>query len=346
MSNYLNTDSNLVSRLDIYRWATNIVTNNKNSYLINEGSKSTKVAIIDSGIDIDHPELKDNIIINKSFIPGDSDIQDELGHGTMIAGEIVSKKLIKGIAPNISIGSYKVLSKDASKASWVIEAIVEAIDDNMDIINLSIGSYVSLETVEGNKLLQLYRKVIEYAHSKNCLVVCAAGTSAISKDISMNSLITNKSSEIYLPGALDSIITVAGTDKNNFISPYSNYGSCVNISAPSGNYILNKSQDNYSDMVLVTYPMTLEQSQLSLSLGFPKGYELIGGGTSIATPKVSATAALIVSEYERNFASKPGIKTIEEILFKGACTGGDDNNPLYYGKGIVNAYNSLRLINC
>ena len=344
MSTYLKTDADLMNVLDIYRWATNIVTHNKNSNLINEGSKDITIAIIDSGIDIYHPELKDNIIINKSFIPGDTNIQDELGNGTMMAGEIVSKKLIKGIAPKISIGSYKVLSKERSKASWVIRAIVEAINDNMDIINLSIGSYVSLENTEGKKLLQLYKEVIEYAHSKNCLIVCAAGTSIPPRDISKN--VSGTKGNIYLPGALDGIITVAGTDKNNFISPYSNYGDAINISAPSGNYTPNKLDNNYSDMVLVTYPTTLKQSQISLSLGFPKGYELIGGGTSIATPKVAATAALIISEYEGKFGNKPGIKTIEEILFKGVCRGLDDNNALYYGKGIVNAYNSLRLIQC
>lgn len=92
-------------------------------------------------------------------------------------------------------------------------------------------------------------------------------------------------------------------------------------------------------MVLTTYPTNLPQSQLSEWLGFDRGYELMIG-TSLAVPKVSATAALVIAEYKEKFRLKPSNGFVKTRLYQGAKPVLDDGKK-YFGKGIVNAKGAL-----
>lgn len=92
-------------------------------------------------------------------------------------------------------------------------------------------------------------------------------------------------------------------------------------------------------MTLTTYPTNLAQSVTSQYAGFEKGYEFMTG-TSLAAPKVSATAALVIAEYEEVHGKKPKVREVEKILEKGAVKGDSKK----FGAGIVNAHDSLQLI--
>lgn len=337
---------------EAWRWGIDKVTNNGESYKIQQGNHDVKIAVIDSGIDINHPDLKDNIILSKNLVPGRDSIEDTLGHGTEVAGEIAANGSVKGVAPKIAIASYKVFDGSSCESRWVIDAIIEAANDGMDVINLSLGTNKSLLNKEHQIILRAYKKAIEYAKSKNCVVIAASGTEARGVDISNPFDMAQKLGyeddlRIYLPGSLPDVITVSATNKDDKIAAYSNYGSNIGIAAPAGDYGPDWASHKTADfkyMALVTYPTNLPQTKLSSSLGFKQGYELIEGGTSLAAPKVSAAAALLISEYNEKHGVKPSASEVKRLLYEGAAPGAEGNNPLYYGRGILNAVNSLKLI--
>ncbi|MCB2357158.1 S8 family serine peptidase [Clostridium estertheticum] len=342
----------LNNQYEVWRWDIDKVTNNRESYKIQQGNHKVKVAIIDSGIDQNHPDLKDNLISSKSFVPGSKSLEDSLGHGTMVAGEISANGNVKGVAPKIAIASYKVFDGNDCNSIWVINAIIQAANDNMDVINLSLGTYKSLLNKNDLAMLLAYKRAIAYAQSKNCVVVSASGTESKGMDISnpfnlAQELGHEKDLGIYLPGCLPNVITVSATNKDDKLASYSNYGYNVGIASPAGDYGPNWTTQkiaNLKYMALVTYPTNLPQSQLSSSIGLKQGYEFIEGGTSIAAPKVSAAAALLILEYNEKYGFKPSVLEVEKLLYDGATPGAEGSNPLYYGKGILNVENSLKLI--
>lgn len=349
----LNDDTiELNNKYEIWRWDINKVTNNRESYKIQQGNHKVKIAIIDSGIDRNHPDLKSNLIDSKTFVPGSTSLEDKLGHGTMVAGEICANGNVKGIAPKVAIASYKVFDNDKCGSNWVINAIVEAVNNNMDVINLSLGTYKSLLKKDDLNIILLYKKAIDYAKSKNCVVVAASGTSSKGVDISnpknlAQNLGYKNDLRIFLPGDLSNVITVSATNKDDKLAYYSNYGMNIKIAAPAGDYgpnWINQKIANLKYMALVTYPINLPQSELNLLKGLGQGYEFIQGGTSIAAAKVSAAAALLISQYDEMYGFKPSTSEVEKLLYDGVTPGHDGNNPLYYGKGILNVKNSLDLI--
>lgn len=129
------------------------VTNNGESYKLFSGTKNVTVGIIDSGLDINHLDLKDNVVQgSKNLVPkggfrgkeieetGELNLlTDKLGHGTHVAGQIAANGNLKGIAPGIGIKSYRVFGEQNADSLWIIKAIIEAAKDDVDVINISLG---------------------------------------------------------------------------------------------------------------------------------------------------------------------------------------------------------------
>ena len=131
-----------------------------------------KVAIIDTGVDFNHPDLfgwgpDGKVVGGHNFIQGDQPPIDTNGHGTQVAGVIAADGDIIGVAPKAKILAYKV-SEDGEGVSseLIIKAIERAIDDGADIINISLGV---------NKTNTKIERAIDYALEKEILVVTAAG---------------------------------------------------------------------------------------------------------------------------------------------------------------------------
>ena len=133
-----------------------------------------KIAVIDSGCDINHDSIKDNIIGVRNFTDEDRKNQniviDRVGHGTHVIGTIAAKgqnNTVVGVAPDVGIYVLKAIDRTGSgKLSWVVNAINYAVKLKVDIISMSLG------ISQGNDKLE---RAIKEAINKDILVVCAAG---------------------------------------------------------------------------------------------------------------------------------------------------------------------------
>jgi len=125
------------------------------------------ISIIDTGIDLNHPDLEGQIIGGYDFVDNDKIPEDTNGHGTQVAGIIASNGNLKGIAPNSKILMYKVSEDGESVPSHlIIKAIEKSIKDNADIINISLGINQTNTKID---------QVVNKAVKNNIFVVTAAG---------------------------------------------------------------------------------------------------------------------------------------------------------------------------
>ena len=211
----------------------------------NAKGKGVLVAVIDTGIDSGHADLSDAVISAETAIPADyyaeegmfpAEYQgggDNLGHGTHVAGIIGARENgvgCTGIAPESSILSIKALERYGTqgkgRSSWVAAAVAMAVEEHVDIINLSVGG-----TVVRDELLYLS---IQRAVDAGIAVVCAAGN-------------TNTPVLMY-PAAYEETIAVSALkaqgDSVTFASGYSNSGDWIDFSAP-GSSILSTIPGGY-----------------------------------------------------------------------------------------------------
>ncbi|MDR6225715.1 S8 family serine peptidase [Desmospora profundinema] len=107
--------------------------------------KGMKVAVIDTGVDATHPDLKKNVIGGYDFVDKDETPQDGDGHGTHVAGTIAANGKIKGVAPEASILAYRVLDDNGmGDTADILAAVDQAVKDGADVMNLSLGMDVNV----------------------------------------------------------------------------------------------------------------------------------------------------------------------------------------------------------
>lgn len=178
-----------------------------------ENMPEIKVAVIDSGIDADHPALSGRILpeLGYDLANNDSDADDDHGHGTHVAGIICANS-----TENVKLIPFKAVSKNGKGSFSALTAALEmAVNAGADVINFSLGIY---GTSNDNYIKMLeYTKLLE---ENKIIAVAAAGNN--SADVSYS-----------VPASIDYYITVSACDINgNFDSSYSNYGESVDICAP------------------------------------------------------------------------------------------------------------------
>lgn len=193
-------------------WGVNMV--NAPKMWAKTKGEGVKVAILDTGIDVTHPDLSSNIQHGLNFTGGDpNDFMDGQGHGTHVAGIIAgvdNKQGIVGVAPQAELYIAKVLGDDGEGAIQAIcEGIVYAVENKVDIISMSLGC----TTNPGD---MLYR-AIKYAYDNDIVIVVASG---------------NEAGHVDWPAAYDECIAVGAIDDRKNIAGFSNYGTQVDVVAP------------------------------------------------------------------------------------------------------------------
>jgi len=170
------------------------------------------VSIIDTGVDLNHPNLEGQIIGGYDFVDNDEIPEDTNGHGTQVAGIIASDGNLKGIAPNSKILMYKVSEDGESVPSHlIIKAIEKSIEDSADIINISLGINQTNTKID---------QVVNKAVKNNIFVVTAAGNFG------------PELSTIGSPGINPNAITVGATFNNvtsSIVSTFEIEGKTFNV---------------------------------------------------------------------------------------------------------------------
>ncbi|GAB4207445.1 MAG: hypothetical protein OHK0022_35670 [Roseiflexaceae bacterium] len=238
------------------------------------GSDSVTVAVVDSGVDMTHPDLVDRLRDDgRDFVDGDRDPSDENGHGTNVAGVIAATldnaEGIAGLAPGVRILPIRVMNARGFGSDRAIErGIRYAADQGAQVINLSLGATLSIGA--DSESLEI-SSAIRYAQSRGSLVVVAAGNDFVP-----------------LPNAIvgdnPDVLVVAATDENDRKAAFSNSGPWIAVTAP-GVHILS---------TMPTYEVYLTSDQVPRDERFQQNYDYMSG-TSQATPYVSALAALLFS---------------------------------------------------
>ena len=170
------------------------------------------VSIIDTGIDLNHPDLEGKIIGGYDFVDNDEMPEDTNGHGTQVAGIIAANGNLKGIAPNSKILMYKVSEDGESVPSdLIIKAIEKSIEDNADIINISLGINQTNTKID---------QAVNRAIRNNIFVVTAAGNFG------------PELNTIGSPGINPNVITVGATFNNvtsSLVSTFEIEGKTFNV---------------------------------------------------------------------------------------------------------------------
>jgi thermitase len=186
------------------------------------------VAVIDSGVCLNHPDLQGRIIVGYDFVDNDNDPSDVFGHGCGVAGVIAANANngigIAGVAPNAQIMPLRVLdAQGLGNYSNIASAIVYAADNGANIINLSLA---------GSNNSSILQQAVAYAIAHGVVVIAAAGNF--------------NSPNTFYPAAYPSVIAVGSVDVNLQRSSFSNYGTFVDVYAPGRDILSTSINGDYA----------------------------------------------------------------------------------------------------
>jgi len=309
----LSIDKSLVERLVQLPFVKLIEPDSKTTALLAQSTKqiqadkvwakfkdfgeNVKVAILDTGIDNNHPDLQ-NIVLEKDFTGEGTN--DENGHGTHVAGIAAgsgktSAGLYQGVAPKTNLFDVKVLNKDGNGfMSDLIAGIEYAVYQKAQVINISLGAQIPCNGLDAASL------AVDAAFNQGVLPVVAAGNSGPAP------------STITAPGCAKNALTVGAVDKLDNLAYFSSRGPTLDG---------RTKPDLVAPGVLIIAPKN-------------GGGYINKSGTSMATPHVSGTAALVL-------ATNPNLsaKHLKSLLEETATNLNYEENS--QGKGRIDAYKAV-----
>ncbi|CAI6019456.1 S8 family peptidase [Cohnella sp. JJ-181] len=181
---------------------------------VTRGKQDIVVAVVDTGVQLDHPDLKGRLVQGTNIVDPSAPPEDDVGHGTHVAGiiaaEVNNGEGVAGMTWYTKVMPVKALDNSGAGTTYsVAEGIIWAVDHGADIINLSLGNYAEA---------QFLHDAIRYAHDKGALVVAASGN--------------DNTDRPGYPAAYPEVVAVGATGSDELRAPYSNYGDYVDVSAP------------------------------------------------------------------------------------------------------------------
>ncbi|SDC72858.1 Subtilase family protein [Paenibacillus sp. UNCCL117] len=258
---------------------------------ITKGSEQVIVAVVDTGADLTHPDLKDQLVSGINVVNQEGDPQDDVGHGTHVAGVIgalVNNNLgVAGMSWYNRIMPVKVLDATGAGSTYAVaQGIIWAVDHGAKVINMSLGNYADA---------QFLHDAIKYAYDRDVVMIAASG---------------NDNTETPgFPAAYPEVFAVAAVDSNKSKASFSNYGDYIDVAAPG----------------------------VSIASTYPHNQYAALSGTSMASPHVTALAALIRS-------ANPELKNTEvmQLMRDTATDLGPKGKDKYYGYGLIDVARALQ----
>ncbi len=216
------------------------------------------IAVLDTGTDLDHPDLADKVRtdIDRDFINSDYEADDDFGHGTHVSGIAAAATDngvgVAGLGWEAMLLPLKVMDSSGNGDDvGLAVAIRYAADHGADVVNMSLGGPVDCPPI--------VQEAADYAYAMGVVLVAASGNHGVG---------IGPNAEMF-PANCEHVLGVAATESDDSVADYSNYGSHVSVAAPGSGI--------YSTLMNGGY-----------------GYD---GGTSMATPYVAGLAALLRARY-------------------------------------------------
>ena len=254
------------------------------------------IAIVDSGVDLDHPDLASKIVGGATFTGcpddpngcgnGDWSGADPDEHGTHVAGIAAAvtdnTEGVAGTAPDANLLAVKALDEGVGSFDEVAAGVRWSVDNGADVINLSLGALPGVQAFEITGLVSDLRDAIAYANANGVVVVAAAG----------NEFGSICASPSFNAGAL----CVVATDRFETKATYSNFALDEEldvVAAPGGAAFLACTEDIISTWPLDAEPAFCEQAENTPDYNFI-------AGTSMASPHAAGVAALLTAQGRSN----------------------------------------------
>ena len=307
---------------------------------ITTGNDEVIVAVLDTGVFSQHPDLRDKLIAGYDFVsdvtlaldgdgidanpedPGDQSLENRSSwHGTHVSGTVGA---LTDNGDGVSGGGWKtrimplrVIGSDGGSSTDVAQAVRYAAGlpndsgtlpaKRADIINMSFGGAGHSQTLQA---------AIDDARAAGVIVVAAAGNDGTETE--------------FYPAAMNGVVAVSATDYNGDRAPYSNFGTWVDVAAPGGNMSMDANGDGYGDGVISTH--VEEESTLSANYSFMQG-------TSMASPHVAAVFALM-----KGVNRQLSPQDVDALLAQGKLTTdiGEVGQDKLYGMGLIDAYKAVQ----
>jgi subtilisin family serine protease len=311
--------------------------------------ENTRVAVIDTGVAANHPDLQHavNKDLSQNFTDDDYGAPGPYGgyHGSHVSGIIAANDQnevgVVGSAPGTEVVDCRVFSPESLAAfSDIIAAMVYSAEIGCDAANLSIGAYPVDRSGNGKFYGKVLNSTTAYARRKGTLLVVSAGNAGAD--------LQHDKGVISLPNEAANVMSISATGpvgfewgesglKEPFESParYTNYGTnAVNIGAPGGDYDPDFPQGWYYDLVLncVAIPSFSESGEYK---GATYDYSWVAG-TSMAAPQVTAAAALV-----RSVSPDYNANEVKSALEDSASVP-EGFDKTYYGSGYLDPLGALK----
>jgi subtilisin family serine protease len=264
------------------------------AWTVTNGSSAVKIAVLDTGIDHNHPSLANfvNTSLGRTFVGGTT--MDVQGHGTHVAGTIASYGSVSGVMQNATLIPVKVLGDDGSGSLYgITQGILYAANIDADVINMSLG---------GGGYNQSMDEAVQTATSQGTIVVAASGNDG--------------ASSISYPAAYSSVIAVGSVTSNRTRSSFSNYGSGLELMAPGSN-------------IYSTYPNSRYTTLSGTSMATPH-VAGVAGLIRAANPNISVSQARQIlrdTAQEAGSSTQYGYGIVDAHAAVVAASGGGGTTP-------------------
>jgi subtilisin family serine protease len=329
----------------IYQWDIRRVKADQ-AWEFSTGSHDTVVAILDTGVAWNHPDLAPNMVYADCFStqPACSVYPDLHWHGTHVAGTVAAASGggVVGVGPDLGLASYNVfeLYVDPVEGPMVVafdeaiwEAMLDVAEQGFDVINMSLGSYAVMNE-GGSAEWVAWNRVVDYVTKQGVTIVASSGNG----NENLNGPVA------HIPSDVTGVTSVGATGiRPDWAYPqegaydvradYSNYGASVTLAAPGGD--LGPPEAGYpfpAVYYLIFSTYVIPDPVCAAAASCPVGWAW-AGGTSMASPHVAGVAGLVKDV-------DPGLsaKQVSVILKQTAENLGDRQ---LFGHGMVDALSAV-----